>query len=451
MSARKQNSAQLISYAILALLLWLPLPVASNRSWSAMLLVLATALLGAAWAWAELRKPSTMPASTIPASLMPTSTVPTTQVLFGLLLATQAWVGIQYLSGISQNSGQTLYYLLLGCAYSLLYLLIIKLFHSRQRLILLLSAIIVSGALQAFYGTFMTLSGIEWLLFEAKEHGQGVATGTFVNRNHLAGYLEMTLACGIGLLLALRNGKKFTLRNSLELLIGPRAILRLSLIIMVIALVMTHSRTGNTAFFTSLTVIGGLFILTNKQHRGRNSLILVSILVIDMLVISQYFGLETLKDRLINTQITDKVVNEEIVQKANVVRDNVFLSALPLVRKHYLAGAGAGSFESVYQQYPGPDIRLHFDHAHNDYLQFIIEFGLIGLLPLALFVALSLWHGLQALRCHQSRFRSGIGFASLMGILSILIHSATDFNLQIPANAATFVALCAVARLARKA
>jgi hypothetical protein len=35
-----------------------------------------------------------------------------------------------------------------------------------------------------------------------------------------------------------------------------------------------------------------------------------------------------------------------------------------------------------------------------------------------------------------------------MGILALMIHSAADFNLQIPANAATFVTLCAIAVLA---
>ncbi|MCY1302224.1 hypothetical protein D9M70_518700 [compost metagenome] len=35
-----------------------------------------------------------------------------------------------------------------------------------------------------------------------------------------------------------------------------------------------------------------------------------------------------------------------------------------------------------------------------------------------------------------------------MGIIALLIHSTTDFNLQIPANAATLVVVCAIAVLA---
>ena len=444
MHHKKKEPDQLATYAILGLIIWLPLPLGSNNAWSSMLLVLIIAMLSIVWAWTNLCK-STNNLKKANKNRALRHAPP----LFYLLIASQVWVGLQWLLGISQNNGETLRYLLLGCSYGLLYLLVIQLFYTRQKLTLLISVLIASGALQAFYGTFMTLSGIEWHLFTPKQYDQGVATGTFVNRNHLAGYLEITIACGIGLLLALRGGQKFTFRNSIELLIGPKARIRLSLVIMVIALVMTHSRMGNMAFFSSLTLVGGLFILTNKRHRARNSLILASIILIDVLVISQYFGLERLRDRLVNIQITDKIVNEEVVQKANVLRDNVFASSIPLVKENPIVGSRAGSFESVYQQYPGPDIRVHFDHAHNDYLQFMIEFGLMGLLPLAAFVMLSLWYALQALWFHESQYRSGIGFAAAMGISSILFHSATDFNLQIPANAATFVVLCAIATLAK--
>jgi len=61
-----------------------------------------------------------------------------------------------------------------------------------------------------------------------------------------------------------------------------------------------------------------------------------------------------------------------------------------------------------------------------------------------LFVLLSLLFSLRALWQQESVYRSGVGFACTMGILALLIHSTSDFNLQIPANAATFVVLCAL-------
>ena len=39
----------------------------------------------------------------------------------------------------------------------------------------------------------------------------------------------------------------------------------------------------------------------------------------------------------------------------------------------------------------------------------------------------------------------GVSFAAMMGILALMIHSSVDFNLQIPANALTFMQLLAFA------
>lgn len=426
--------------AVLFVLIWLPLPLGSNRDWSMGLFVLLIGALGSIWAIGQLR------GSVTPARQL--QSVRVALPLLGLLLLTQAWVAVQWLAGLTVDNGATFQYLMLGLAYSLLFLLVVSLCHTRKRLNLLLGTLVVSGALQAFWGAFMTLSGNEWLLVGPKTSYLGDATGTFVNRNHLAGYLEMTLACGIGLLLALRDNRPFSWVNLLELLMGPKARLRLALVVMVIALVMTHSRMGNTAFFASLLLVGGLFILLEKEHRLRNCLILASLILIDVLVISQYFGLEKLKDRLLNTRLHDVVVNGEVVQQANEVRDDVLGYAIPLLQERPLLGQGAGSFEAVFPQYPGEDIRLHFDHAHNDYLQFGIEFGLLGSLPLIAFILLALWYALKALWRRDSVYRSGVGFAAAMGITALLIHSSTDFNLQIPANAATLVVLCAIAVLA---
>ncbi|WP_227819802.1 O-antigen ligase family protein [Marinobacterium aestuarii] len=434
--------------ATLALLVWLPLPLGSNQEWSNGLFVLLTALLGGLWGLQKLYPGAAGNSGARQRGSALRKSIKPALPLFVLLVLCQLWVCVQLISGISLDTGASIQYLMLGCAYALLFLLIVGLFHTRSRLTLLLGVLVVSGTVQAFYGSLMTLSGIEWLLSGPKTSYIGTATGTFVNRNHLAGYLEMTLACGIGLLLALRDGRSFRWRHLLELLMGPKARLRLALVIMVIALVMTRSRMGNTAFFASLLIVGGLFVMLNREHRLRNGLILASLILIDVLVISQYFGLEKLKDRLINTQLQDQVVNGEVVSRANEIRDDLYIYAWPQLQQNPLTGSGAGSFEASFQRYPGEEIRAHFDHAHNDYLQFAIEYGAIGMLPLVFFVLGALYHALKALWRRESWYRSGVGFGAAMGIIALMIHSATDFNLQIPANAATFITLCAIAVLA---
>ena len=452
MSAQSSRLDRTLVALTLFILVALPLPVGSNRTWAIglfTLLIGASAVLWAIGQWRGVFKESRALKPALP--------------MLALLLFTQLWVAVQWLSGITTDTAATAQALIIGVGYSLLFVLVINLFHTRKRLTLLLGTLVVSGTLQAFYGSFVTLSGFEGLLGKAG----GSTTGTFINRNSLAGYLTMALSAGIGLLLALRDTRPFSWAQLIELLMGPKARLRLALVIMVIALVMTHSRGGNASFFIGLMVVGAIFVLRNKDNRLRNSLILASLVLIDVLVISQYFGLERLKDRVMSTQLVDSVVmtetvtNEvidgqavqkiqhtEVVQQATEIRGDVFMYALPLAQDKPLIGQGAGSFEAVFPQYSGEDIRLHFDLAHNDYIQFAIEYGALGTVPLALFVLLALYWAFKAMWQQRSLYRGGVGFGVAMAIIAMLSHAMVDFNLQIPANAATFVVLCAIAVLA---
>ena len=464
---------------VLALLVWAPLPLGSNRAWSSALLVVLVSAFVLLWALLLLRGPAPENRALKPGL-----------ALFGLLLLAQAWVAAQWLFGLSAHPGETFRYLVLGLAYSFLFLLVIALFHTRRRLTWLLAVLVVSGVFQAFYGAAMVLSGTEWGFAVPKAYGHGRVTGTFVNRNHLAGYLAMTLAVGIGLMLALRTGRPLNWRHLFEVFLGAKARLRLALVVMVIALVMTQSRGGNAAFVIALLAIGTLFVLRFPQHRLRNALILGSIVVIDVLVISQFFGLERLRDRLAATEVgvaieaveplrawpwatpeappgaqpgrgadagveagpatraPPAVQERRLVFDINDLRGPIFNYTIPLARERAWTGHGAGSFETVFVTRLGPGVGARVDHAHNDYLQFWVEYGLLGSLPLALFVLAAGAFALRALWNRDSRFRSGVGFGAAMAILAVLVHGGSDFNLQIPANAATFVAICAIAVLA---
>lgn len=433
MSAEPSRLDRTLVALTLFILVALPLPVGSNRSWAIGLFTLLIGATTVLWAMGQWRGVFTESRAFKPALPM-----------VAMLLLTQLWVAVQWLGGLTVDSGATAQALIIGVGYTLLFLLVINLFHTRKRLTLLLGTLVVSGTLQAFYASFITLSGFEGLLGKASS----VTTGTFINRNNFAGYLALTLSAGIGLLLALRETRSFSWAQMIELLMGPKARLRLALVIMVIALVMTRSRGGNTSFFVGLLLVGVVFVLRNKDNRLRNSLILASLVLIDVLVISQYFGLERLKDRVMNTRLSDTVVNGEVIQQANEIRGDVFMYALPLAQDKPITGQGAGSFEAVFPKYAGEDIRVHFDLAHNDYIQFAIEYGVLGTLPLSLFVLLALYWAFKALWQQRSMYRGGVGFGAAMGIIAILAHSTVDFNLQIPANAATFVVLCAIAVLA---
>jgi len=335
-----------------------------------------------------------------------------------------------------QSALETLCYLLLFC-------LTLLLINDKQRLKVLAKVIVLAGVFQAGYGALMTLSGLEYGFFFKKTSGLGVATGTFINRNHLAGYLEMCLAVGIGLMLAELSTQAATnwresVHRFLETLLSSKALVRLALVVMVIGLVLTHSRMGNTAFLVSLTAVGAFYLFVIRRITRGSAIFFVSLLVIDLLVVGNFFGIEEVAERLQQTSL------------ASEQRDEDSKDTLRIVRDFPLTGSGAGSFYTVYPLYEtGPIDPLFLRHAHNDYLQFASEFGLVALAVLAFSVLASLWTALRAQMVRRDRLLQGMGFASTMAIVALLIHSAVDFNLQIPANAAMFVILLALAWVCR--
>ncbi len=377
-------------------------------------------------------------------------TVPFKKAWLAILafIVCQLWVFINY-HFISQSSGGTLdptssfHQLIHGTALVGFFCLTLLLLRTRKRIKTVIFTLILSGLFQAVYGSLMTLSGVEYVLFLPKEFYRDVATGTFINRNHLAGYLELCLSVGIGFMIANLNNKKALNwrdfgRRFFSMLLGPKARVRLSLIIMVAALVMTHSRMGNTAFFASMTLAGIITLIFSKRASRATVILLVSLIIIDLVVVGTFFGMEKVVNRIENTSLN------------TVRRDEVNVHAYELLGDNALTGTGAGSFYGVFPEYRKEDVgNTYFNHTHNDYLQFAIEFGLIGFFPLVFAVALSFYVALQAQRKRRDSLMRGLSFSALMAIIAFGIHSTVDFNLQIPANAATFMVVLALGWLSR--
>lgn len=347
---------------------------------------------------------------------------------------------------LSLEPGKTLDRAMLTLACFAMASLMAGLIDSRKRLVQFCFVLVLSGVFQAFYGTMMVLSGVEYLFFFPKEFYIGNATGTFVNRNHLAGYLEMTLPIGIGLLLGsrkvshrVRQHWRGILTYILQILLSPVAILRCLLVVMVIGLLMTHSRMGNAAFFHALLIASVIALASARQFRRPGFVaVVISIIAVDIALLGTWFDLGKVVDRIEHTGL-DHETRDEVVQYV-----------MKMIPDFWLAGTGAGTFAYIFPKYSG-FVAGFYDHAHNDYLQLLVELGVIGCIPLAGLLILGLANGWALLRRSDSRLLNGIGFASIMGTVSLLIHSTVDFNLQIPANILLFVALLMLPRVARQA
>jgi O-antigen ligase len=88
---------------------------------------------------------------------------------------------------------------------------------------------------------------------------------------------------------------------------------------------------------------------------------------------------------------------------------------------------------------------LFFDHAHNDYVQWVAEHGWGGFIWLTGFLFCTWWVCLDVLRNRRSSLPRGVAMAVLMASLCMAIHSTVDFNLQLPANALTLMCILGLA------
>ncbi|MBE0614417.1 MAG: O-antigen ligase family protein [Burkholderiales bacterium] len=312
-------------------------------------------------------------------------------------------------------------------AYIAFFALSLVLLRDRDRIRYTAYTLIASGVLQALYGGMTSLQSLG-----------DVATGTFVNRNHYAGYLTMCLSVGVGVLIASLSGEENQtwgrfFRNMLQWVITPKMALRLGLVVMVVALVLTRSRMGNSSFFISMLITGAIGLLLAKRATKSMVILLISLVAIDVFVVGTYFGTRRVVERI--SQTTAQTED----------RDEVAGYALNMWKDYPVFGSGLGSFAAVFPRYSEDGTPASYTYAHNDYLQFGTETGALGLSLLGLMVAMSFAAALRAQYLRRDPLMRGLSFASIMGIIALMMHSAVDFNLQIPSNAMTFMLILAFA------
>jgi O-antigen ligase len=443
-----------------ALMVWAPFPLGSNRPWAWMILEVGIFATAALWTvgWMrgqagslELLK-SARPALALFATWvvfvalqwipLPADWVralsPEAAAMHGLAAA----YGAGGRMTLSVDPNATYVNWLLSCAWFTAFFLVLALANTRSNARYLALAFVTAGIVQATYAGLMHLTGTNLEIFGAKIPHAGQASGGYVNRNNLAGLLEMALPLGIGLMMSAlqetgrRTWRQFA-RDTAQLLLSPKAPLRIFLIVMVIALVMTRSRMGNTAFFSSLLIAGGVALLLSR-HATRSTVVLIaSLIVIDIFVVGAWFGVEKTLDRIQQTTRQDV---EERVEPTGY--------ALEMAKDYPLFGAGSGTFYTAFTRYRGSDLKPFYHHAHNDYVQFLVEYGAVGV---ALVAGLPLWAlvlAVLALSRRRDPLARGFAFAVIMGVSALAIHSTVEFNLQIPANAFLFTVLIAYAWVA---
>lgn len=104
------------------------------------------------------------------------------------------------------------------------------------------------------------------------------------------------------------------------------------------------------------------------------------------------------------------------------------------IKDNLIAGSGPGTFAMVFPKYQPPGFGALFRNAHNDYLHFMTEAGLL-IIPIVLWLLVQLFRVGFAKLNSQSRQIRGFTLGTMTAVFAIRTHSVVVFNLNIPANA----------------
>jgi len=291
-------------------------------------------------------------------------------------------------------------------------------------------ALLFGAAFQGLYGLLVTASGHDRIWHVAKKYYLDSATGTFVNPNHFAGLLAMSLPCGVALIHDNSRRQRVRAARGAAAWLGGSGsrnwLLWLLVVVGASGLLLSYSRAGIALGLLAL----GLTLLGAGRHQGLRARLIVAILVVAAAVLPL---LQIGAGRLLARYAASP-------SELSGARVQVWIDTLSLFAAQPLAGCGFGAFAASYPLVRSQEVRQFFAHAHNDPVQLLAEGGALGA---TLFLLALVPVAARAIRAIAGdRGPLAVGFAA--GLVAAMLHSLVDFTFHIPSNAATAAVLAGV-------
>lgn len=303
----------------------------------------------------------------------------------------------------------------------------------RQETVLAIGfTVILVGTAAAGYALFQYLTHSNHVWYMVSPY-PGRASGPYLSPNNLAGFLEMVLPLAMAFLLVGRMN------------IITRILLGYCILVIGAGLAVTFSRGGWVA--ATVGVLGLLLVLTTHRNHRWRALSLLTIMVTAGVVVSTHIFSKP-------PAVAPSGTTPALASMADLsTRLKLWHAAECMWLDHFWWGVGPAHFDYRFREYRPVIIQLEPDRVHNDYLNLVTDWGLVGgVIVLAGMVAFAA--GLAKTWRHVRRSENDFGsgqsnrFAFYLGasggLLALAVHSAVDFNLHVPANAITGVVLLAL-------
>jgi O-antigen ligase len=299
-------------------------------------------------------------------------------------------------------------------------------------------AVAFAGLLASLVAIVLRASGDPRLIYGRWEPIDAGAHpfGPFVNRNHFATWVLMAwpLAAGyVGVTLSRTTslrGARATVLAASEWLSTGAVWVAVSGIVMLMALVLSMSRSGLFALAVSL-VVGGL--LSCQRLTRRSALINLGAGVPIAAVVIMYVSTRPLLAR----------VGETLAAGAGG-RTLIWRETARVIRDFPLAGVGLGGYQTAMLVYQQSDRAFFINQAHNQYLHLVAEGGLLLSVPVALAAFAFIWLFRTRLRQDTSSC-VWLRIGGATAIAAVAAQSLWETGLRIPANGLLFAVAAAIA------
>lgn len=332
--------------------------------------------------------------------------------------------------------------MLLVLLYAGTYFLVTQHCYRRARQNALLWVLVVTAVLIAAYGMVCGLRGAEMTWWLVNKDYPGRAFGTFYCPNHFSGYLEIVLAVAAAHLLW--SGRAA----------AQRIVLAYAACVMLGGIVLSLSRGGYLSAGGMLMFLA-VFVMRGVTRRWWPGVVLAALMAWAGVIGVQSFG--SLQKRFSLMQAGAGEPSRTLMWQA----------ALRMWQDYPWLGAGPFLYDTVYGKYRDPQDQYAPEHTHNDYLQSLTDYGLVGFGLMGALVGTfwvsawrihrrwrelgrdeePRWHWPYWLEVDRSG-RPGWLLGSMGAVLAIMLHSVVDFNLHITANALTLTVIMAMGMLA---
>jgi len=306
-------------------------------------------------------------------------------------------------------------------AYAMILFVAVQMLRTEDDIKRLAGFLTVVGFLVAIFAVIQNLSSKNEIYWLVPVRGPSFIFGPYVNHNHYAGLMEMLAPFPLVL-------------SMMEELTPPkRVLLGFAGVFVAGTIFLSLSRGGMTAFGFEVVFLAGVLWWKNASRRSAAILAAACLLILIFLV---WLGGRSLVERFVSFKTDDASYHTRI----QIARDSI-----AMIKARPVMGWGLGNFTTVYPKYRTFYADVFINAAHNDYVQVLTETGVLGFVVVLGFLTVVYVRGFRKIRGSRLDLTQAVTLAALLGITGILVHSFVDFNLQIPANAAVFYVLAAIA------